>query len=243
MKKNKVATGLLPCPHCGRKEDEFHRYSRKIGFDVYYCIRCYCLAETSGWTEEEAEKTWNARVEQGQGEPVAQVVSKHGDPEAFGEREIEVLADLSKIAYDTKLYTHSDPAEVEGLQRRIANAELALRAQTQNCNTLRAQLAEAQALLREKDDVLMAVKEQFDRHGNEFPDRFDSRVFRWVNDAVGSTSTEPIEIDEFCEGQWWIVELDALAEGGSIEQKRAVAVVRNMMWQLNQIREDMVARP
>jgi hypothetical protein len=39
------------------------------------------------------------------------VVSKFGDPEAFGEREIVVLADLSKIPYDTKLYT-SPPAPV-----------------------------------------------------------------------------------------------------------------------------------
>lgn len=38
-------------------------------------------------------------------EPVAQVVSKYGDPESFGEREVVVLVDLSKIPYDTKLYT------------------------------------------------------------------------------------------------------------------------------------------
>jgi len=44
-------------------------------------------------------------------QPVAEVVSKFGDPEAFGEREIAVLADLSKIPYDTKLYT-SPPAPV-----------------------------------------------------------------------------------------------------------------------------------
>lgn len=35
---------------------------------------------------------------------VAEVVSKFGDPEAFGEREIKVLANLRKIPYDTKLY-------------------------------------------------------------------------------------------------------------------------------------------
>ncbi|MEL5710171.1 hypothetical protein [Serratia bockelmannii] len=38
-------------------------------------------------------------------QPVAEVVSKYGDPEAFGEREIRVLADLQKIPYDTKLFT------------------------------------------------------------------------------------------------------------------------------------------
>jgi hypothetical protein len=36
--------------------------------------------------------------------PVAKVVSKYGDPEAFGEREIELLTDLSNIPYDTNLY-------------------------------------------------------------------------------------------------------------------------------------------
>lgn len=41
---------------------------------------------------------------QPQGEPVAEVVSKFGDPEAFGEREIIVRQDLSKIPYGTKLY-------------------------------------------------------------------------------------------------------------------------------------------
>ena len=38
-------------------------------------------------------------------QPVAEVVSKYGDPEAFGEREIRVLADLQQIPYDTKLFT------------------------------------------------------------------------------------------------------------------------------------------
>ena len=38
-------------------------------------------------------------------EPVAEVFSKHGDPERFGEREIEALVNLKKIPYNTKLYT------------------------------------------------------------------------------------------------------------------------------------------
>lgn len=41
--------------------------------------------------------------------PVAKVVSAHGDPEAFGEREIKVLQDLSRTPYDTPLYTHPTP--------------------------------------------------------------------------------------------------------------------------------------
>lgn len=35
---------------------------------------------------------------------VARVYSKHGDPEAFGEREIETLIDLKTIPYKTNLY-------------------------------------------------------------------------------------------------------------------------------------------
>ncbi len=36
--------------------------------------------------------------------PVAEIVSKHGDPEAFGERELQVIADIRKMPYGTKLY-------------------------------------------------------------------------------------------------------------------------------------------
>lgn len=53
------------------------------------------------WADEVIEAAnWEAQ-------PVAEVVSKYGDPEAFGEREIRVLADadLQKIPYDTKLFT------------------------------------------------------------------------------------------------------------------------------------------
>ncbi|GEM_PF-3163603 len=53
-------------------------------------------------------------------QPVAKVVSAHGDPEAFGEREIEVLQDLKRIPYNTLLYTHPTPdalrAAVEALE-------------------------------------------------------------------------------------------------------------------------------
>lgn len=44
-------------------------------------------------------------VREAQSVPVADVVSKFGDPESFGEREIRVLADIQKMPYGTKLYT------------------------------------------------------------------------------------------------------------------------------------------
>ncbi|WP_227732425.1 polyphosphate kinase [Yersinia proxima] len=48
--------------------------------------------------------------------PVAEVVSKFGDPEAFGEREIEVLIDLRSIPYGARLFTAAKP---EALPRHI----------------------------------------------------------------------------------------------------------------------------
>lgn len=38
---------------------------------------------------------------------------------------------------------------------------------------------------------------------------------------------------EFCEGQWWLVELDKMVENGTCEQRRAVAVVRKMLNVMN----------
>lgn len=50
---------------------------------------------------------------QPQGEPVAEIVSKYGDPEAFGERELITLKDISKFPYGTKLYAEqSAPVSV-----------------------------------------------------------------------------------------------------------------------------------
>ncbi|HHH1143924.1 polyphosphate kinase [Yersinia enterocolitica] len=45
-------------------------------------------------------------------EPVAEVVSKFGDPEAFGERELEVLTDIQKMPYGTQFFTAAKPAEI-----------------------------------------------------------------------------------------------------------------------------------
>ncbi|EOW2397808.1 DUF551 domain-containing protein [Cronobacter sakazakii] len=45
-------------------------------------------------------------------EPVAEVVSKFGDPEAFGERELRILADIQKMPYGTKFFASAPPAPV-----------------------------------------------------------------------------------------------------------------------------------
>ncbi|MDA5482158.1 hypothetical protein PGS49_16045 [Yersinia intermedia] len=43
--------------------------------------------------------------------PFAEVVSKFGDPEAFGEREIKLLIDLRGVPYGTLLFTAAEPSE------------------------------------------------------------------------------------------------------------------------------------
>lgn len=61
--------------------------------------------------------SWDERIELAQialaamdSEPVAEVVSIYGDPEAFGEREIRPLVGIQQMPYGTKLYRHAQPA-------------------------------------------------------------------------------------------------------------------------------------
>lgn len=56
--------------------------------------------------------------------PVAEVTSKYGDPEAFGERELNVLADIQKMPYRTKFYSQEYVdaliAQLEAAQKLIS---------------------------------------------------------------------------------------------------------------------------
>ena len=49
-------------------------------------------------------------------DPVAEVVSIYGDPEAFGEREIRPLVGIQQMPYGTKLYRHA--------QQQVVSADL-----------------------------------------------------------------------------------------------------------------------
>ena len=55
-------------------------------------------------------------------EPVAEVVSIYGDPEAFGEREIRPLVGIQQMPYGTKLYRHAQPAPVVPEEMTIMDA-------------------------------------------------------------------------------------------------------------------------
>ncbi|WP_368821906.1 hypothetical protein [Klebsiella variicola] len=56
---------------------------------------------------EEAEELARMALAAMDSEPVAEVVSIYGDPEAFGEREIRPLVGIQQMPYGTKLYRHA----------------------------------------------------------------------------------------------------------------------------------------
>ncbi len=62
------------------------------------------------------------------GEPVAEVVSIYGDPEAFGEREIRPLVGIQQMPYGTKLYRHAQqpvvPDDVLDALQKVARIRL-----------------------------------------------------------------------------------------------------------------------
>lgn len=73
-------------------------------------------------THEESQELARLALAAMDSEPVAEVVSIYGDPEAFGEREIRPLVGIQQMPYGTKLYRHAQPAS-ERDQVRSAHAE------------------------------------------------------------------------------------------------------------------------
>lgn len=63
-------------------------------------------------TLEESQQLARMALAAMDGEPVAEVVSIYGDPEAFGEREIRSLVGIQQMPYGTKLYRHAQPTPV-----------------------------------------------------------------------------------------------------------------------------------
>ncbi|HBS2505199.1 TPA: DUF551 domain-containing protein [Klebsiella variicola subsp. variicola] len=63
-------------------------------------------------THEESQELARMALAAMDNEPVAEVVSIYGDPEAFGEREIRPLVGIQQMPYGTKLYRYAQPAPV-----------------------------------------------------------------------------------------------------------------------------------
>ncbi|MHB2283775.1 hypothetical protein ACYBR3_10810 [Klebsiella pneumoniae] len=76
-------------------------------------------------THEESQELARIALAAMDSEPVAEVVSIYGDPEAFGEREIRPLVGIQQMPYGTKLYRHAQPVP-EAMPECFRNAVSAL---------------------------------------------------------------------------------------------------------------------
>ncbi|MCL8309020.1 hypothetical protein M9Y57_29595, partial [Pseudomonas putida] len=124
--------------------------------------------------------------QQHQGEPIGYVCPRALDAAINGRIGAEQISILKTPTFyiNKPLYTHADPGEVERLTRKAANADLALAAQTRQVHSLRAQLAERDALLREAYAELLAIKAEIGFRGTTI-----SLIGRI--DAAISASAEP----------------------------------------------------
>lgn len=73
-------------------------------------IRDCCWMDDLGLSMYELSELASMALDAMDSEPVAEIVSIYGDPEAFGEREIRPLVGIQQMPYGTKLYRHAQPA-------------------------------------------------------------------------------------------------------------------------------------
>ncbi|HGE8494708.1 TPA: hypothetical protein ACGD7R_002984 [Serratia marcescens] len=120
--------------------------------------------------------------------PSAEVVSKFGDPEAFGERELKVLADIQKLAYGTKFYSQEYVSallaelavlEAKILEGRCIEQERELfrverTAHQQHAQELEKRIAELEAsetqLIQERDSTEQALADMYEAATGERPE-------------------------------------------------------------------------
>lgn len=72
---------------------------------------------------------------------------------------------------------------------------------------LAAALTAAEARTAELESVLSAVQQEFRRLGGGFPDGFDARVFRWVNDVMAGHAAPPFDVElvrRATPGAWFV---------------------------------------
>lgn len=105
---------------CASVADEraaFETFQRGAGLNELYLERHPESGQYMWTATKEAWETWQARAAlasaavAGEAQPVAEVVSRYGDPEAFGERDLKVLVDLNSYPYGAKFYAAPQASE------------------------------------------------------------------------------------------------------------------------------------
>lgn len=109
----------------------FETFQRGAGLNELYLERHRESGQYMWTATKEAWETWQARAAlasaavAGEAQPVAEVVSRYGDPEAFGERDLKVLVDLNSYPYGAKFYAAPQASDaVRDAHRQHASAPL-----------------------------------------------------------------------------------------------------------------------
>lgn len=90
------------------------------------------------------------------------------------------------------------------------------------------------------DDDFKKVFESQTRIYNEFHSdpRMVAMFFLFYVEGKTAQAQQQNPINDFQEGQWWLKELDSLVKDGTSDQKRSVAVVRNLIRAAQQESDD-----
>ncbi|BEM64202.1 hypothetical protein SME23J_32290 [Serratia marcescens] len=86
--------------------------------------------------------------------PVAEVVSKFGDPEAFGEREIKLLTGIQQMAYGTKFYSQEYVSALDGVAQFWIGESAGWKKRAEDAEKRTASLQEVAVAMREWIDAV-----------------------------------------------------------------------------------------
>jgi hypothetical protein len=131
------------------------------------------------------------------GKPLAAVIRRFGleEDEAqslAAEMAIALIPHLAQWDEDRSADAQALIAELQHKHaEELARAGEQLMAQARTIQKLQAAPAERGVSAHDVIGVLRAVQEQFNRFAERFPDGFDGRVFRWVDDAVAAYALDP----------------------------------------------------
>jgi len=92
------------------------------------CIPCLTLSRHQWARRAQIAESTLADIKKAGADPLAEIVSTYGDPESFGERHIQVIGDISRLPYGTKLFIVASSradAQDSDYERRYAIKEAA----------------------------------------------------------------------------------------------------------------------